>query len=207
MKLFCLWLAVYTPFNGTLGGMAHDRFPIRQSIDAVHFTALGPEKGGVAAMITFREALNAAVGAINVTGAGDIVVQPEEGRYVVTFAFVTAPERRQDHGFRVTVDSISGKVVEKADIGSVMSTEGFSAGEGWQQYLSPKAAYDAAYSELERFGFREYDPLGRLSIQLRDDAYFVTFPSKPGGSRGPEYAVQLVLDARTAKIRKSLVGS
>jgi len=207
MTVLYLWLAVFTPFTGGLKGLAHEQYSIPQPTEAVLSAVLGPGKGGVAAMITSREALNAAVAAVKVTGAGDIVVQRKEGHYSVNFAFVTASERRADHVLYVTLDSTSGKVIENVDLGPVINTEGFSAGEDWQQYLSPKAAYDVAYSELERFGFREYDPLGRLSIQLRDDAYFVTFPAKPGGSRGPDYAIQLVLDARTGKIRKSLVGS
>jgi uncharacterized membrane protein YkoI len=156
-------------------------------------------------MITFHQALEAACAAVEQSGAGDVVVELKGAEYRTSFAFVTAAERRTDHVVEVAIDAESGKVLKKEDGGSLPALQGYSAADGWQQFLSAKRAYDIALDALK--GFREYDERGRLTVQLRNDVYYVTFPAKEAGSRGADFAMQVHVDARTGKVLKLLAAS
>ncbi len=159
-------------------------------------------------MITFHQALEAACSVVEQSGAGDVTVEVNGAAYRATFSFVIAAERRKDHVVEVAVDAESGKVLKKEDRGSVPALQGFSAADGWQKFLSAKQAYDIALAALQ--GSKEYDERGRLTVQLRNDVYYVTFPLPPAilaNSRRPDYAMQVHVDARTGKVLKLLMAS
>jgi hypothetical protein len=159
-------------------------------------------------MITFHQALEAAWSAVKATGPGDIVVELQGSDYHGTFSFATAVERRSDHVVEVVVNAESGRVSKLDDKGSVPALHGRSAADGWQKFIPAKRAYDIALGALA--GFREYDERGRLTVELRQDVYCVTFPlliTKDTGSRRADFAMQVYVDARTGKVLNLLGAS
>jgi hypothetical protein len=159
-------------------------------------------------MITFHQALEAACSVVERTGPGDLVVELKEGAFKTTVFFVTAEDRRLDYVVEVAVDAESGKVLTKEDGGLVHLLQPYPVAGGWDKFLSAKQAYDIAMEALR--GFREYDERGRLTVQLRGDVYYVTFPLIPitgGSSRSADFAIQVHVDARTGKVVKLLAAS
>jgi hypothetical protein len=159
-------------------------------------------------MITFHQALEAACSVVERSGPGDLVVELKGGTFRTTVFFVTAEDRRSDHAVEVAVDAESGKVLTKEARGLVRLLQPYPVAGGWDKFLSAKQAYDIALEALR--GFREYDERGRLTVQLRGDVYYVTFPLIPvrdGGSRRADFAIQVHVDARTGKVMKLFAAS
>lgn len=139
---------------------------------------------------------------------GDIVVELINSQFRVRFFFVIAEDRQLDHLVEISVDPESGKVLKTEDKGRVAGLQERSAERGWEKFISGKTACDLAVTALQ--GFDHYDKQGRLSVELRKDIYYITFPliRKGGtGSLGADYAVQVWVDARSGKILKGLVAA
>jgi hypothetical protein len=141
-------------------------------------------------------------------GPGDIVAELTKSGYRVRFFFVVALDRKLDHLVEVSIDPESGKVLKTEDKGRVAGLEQRSAEEGWEKFLTGKEAFDHALDNLK--GFENYDKQGVLTVELRKDVYYVTFPLKRSpnmGSRVAGYATQVWIDARSGKLLKRLVAS
>ncbi len=53
-----------------------------------------------------------------------------------------------------------------------------------------------------------YDKTGKITIELKEEQYIVTFPFKlPPNSLGPDYAARVWIDSKTGKVIKLLSGS
>jgi hypothetical protein len=139
---------------------------------------------------------------------GDIVVELRGTAYRVRFFFVVSGDRKLDHLIEVLVDAQSGMALKTEDKGRVAGLEGRSADKGWEKFLSSKQAYDLAVGAMK--GFEGYDKQGRLTTELRKDIYYVTFPVRPPkqpGSEGADYAMQVLIDARSGKVLELLIAS
>ena len=165
-------------------------------------------EGGKSQVITFNEALENVWSRVKETTPGDLVVQLEGTQYKITFSFVTALERRSDHVVELTVNAETGEVTKQIDQGSVLALHGRSAADGWQNFLSARQAYAISVQALA--GFRDFDPRGKLTVELKQDVYYVTFPLLVSPETGPlraDYAIQVQVDARTGKVRQMLGAS
>jgi hypothetical protein len=139
---------------------------------------------------------------------GDIVAELTKSTYRVRFFFVIALDRKLDHLVEVSIDPDSGNVLKTEDKGQVAGLQERSAQEGWEKFLSGKQAYDLAVASLQ--GFENYDKQGPLTVELRKDVYYITFPLKRTpkmGSRVSAYATQVWIDARSGKLLKRLVAA
>jgi len=139
---------------------------------------------------------------------GDIEVVPEKSLYRVRFFVVVTEDRQLDHLLEVSVDAESGSVSKTEDKGRVAGMPDRSVSQGWEKFVSAKQAFGAANVAIS--GFEEYDKHGRLTVLLRKDIYYITFPLKQSeqtGSRAPDFATQVWVDARAGKVLKRLVAS
>lgn len=76
------------------------------------------------------------------------------------------------------------------------------------ELLSAKRAYERAIGALGLFN--DYDTQGRTEILLRSANYVVTFPLPNSGgapTRGPDFAMQIRIDAKTGAILEKRVAS
>lgn len=152
-----------------------------------------------------HQALEIACQSVKSHRAGDIHLVKVDGQFEVTFAFIIEAPRRKDYVIYVVVDAVRNAVLKGADKGQLPATHGRSAGDGWESFITARKAYDIAFTSLA--GFNEYDPQGPLSVELWDDVYRVTFPAyTQAGARGPDYAMQIHVSARTGKVVKTLVA-
>ena len=164
-----------------------------------------PAKKEQNVMRTSQQAFEAACQSVKAHRAGDIHLVKVDGQYQVAFDFVIEASRRRDYVIHVVVDAVRGVVLNGVDKGQLPATHGRSAGDGWESFISARKAYDIAFGALA--GFSEYDPYGPLSVELWDDVYRVTFPAHAQeGARGPDYAMQIHVSARTGKVVKVLVA-
>lgn len=139
---------------------------------------------------------------------GDIAVELVGDHFRVQIFAVITPDRALDHLLEASVDAASGKVLKTEDKGRVAGLPERSADPEWQSFQSARRAYDLALAAIR--GFEDYDKQGRLTVQLRKNIYYVTFPLPPDehrGSRAPDFAMQVWLDARTGAVIKKLVAS
>lgn len=139
---------------------------------------------------------------------GDIVVELKSSVFQIRFFFAIAQDRKLEHLVEVSVDSSSGRVLNTEDKGRVAGLQGRSADQGWETFVSAKQAYDFALAAIK--GFEDYDKQGALTVELRKDVYYVTFPLKRSeqmGARAPDFATQVWIDARSGKVLKRLVAS
>jgi hypothetical protein len=135
---------------------------------------------------------------------GSVTVDRLEASYVVRF-YCSGPHGQLGHpgqeSIRVSIDAHSGKVIQ-------LEQRLKSRPEVSTQLISPKRAYDEALRALGTF--HEYDKFGRLLIRLNGDRYEVTFPLPPeaaGGSRAPDYAMQVWIEAKSGTVLKVLTAS
>ncbi len=163
-------------------------------------------------MITSLKALDIGYSALrkspDLDKPGDIVVELVKSEYRVRFFSVISEDRSLDHLSEAFVDSESGKVLKVEDKGRVAGLQGRSADHDWSAFLSSKRACDLSVAALH--GFESYDKHGRFTVELRKDVYYVTFPLANRaklGSRAPDFATQVHIDARSGKVLKVLVAS
>jgi hypothetical protein len=162
--------------------------------------------------ITSRQALEVAYAAIeghsNWAGPGDVIVQPQEKYFEVVFRFLAAPSRNLDRLVRVRVDSSSGKAIKVEDQEQAEAPEDRRMPAEWENFITARQAYEIALKAMD--GFENYDKSGRLTILIRESIYYVTFPllRRPGtGSRSADYAMQVLVDARSGTVRKVFTAS
>jgi hypothetical protein len=171
-----------------------------------------PNKGAAHPMLTSTQALEIGYSALknfpDRDKPGDIEVVLQKSLYRVRFFLVVTEDRQLDHLLEVSVDAESGTVSKTEDKGRVAGMPDRSASPGWEKFVSAKESFDLANAAIS--GFEEYDKQGPLTVLLRKDVYYITFPLKSGqqtGSRAPDFATQVLVDARAGKVLKRLVAS
>jgi hypothetical protein len=183
-----------------------------QSAQSGKLNTTNPNKGAAHIMLTSTQALEIGYSALKNSPdrekPGDIEVVLEKSLYRVRFFFIVTEDRQLDHLLEVSLDSESGSVSKTEDKGRVAGMPNRSASQDWEKFVSAKQAFAVANEAIS--GFEEYDKQGPLTVLLRKDVYYITFPLKSGertASRAPDFATQVWVDARAGKVLKRLVAS
>jgi len=141
---------------------------------------------------------------------GDIVVDRKKEEYQVTFVFIVPDDDNKwaDYTIELLIDAMSGKVLKMEDKGILAISKRIFPDARWKSFISGRRAYDVSLNAIK--GYENYDITGRLTIELKQDVYHVTFPlimSGDGGSRSADYAKQIWVDAQTGKVLKIRAAS
>jgi len=142
---------------------------------------------------------------------GDIVVERKKEEYQVTFDFVIPNDggnKWADYVIELLIDAKSGKVLKMEDKGISAISKRIFPDARWKSFISGKRAYEVSLNAIK--GYENYDITGRLTIELKQDVYHVTFPlMKAGesGSRSADYAKQIWVDAQSGKVLKIRAAS
>ena len=142
---------------------------------------------------------------------GDIVVELKKEEYKVTFDFVIPnkkDDKWSDYVIELLIDAKSGEVLKLEDKGISAISKRIFPDARWKKFISGKQAYDISLNAIK--GYENYDMTGKLTIELKQDVYHVTFPIKKSaksGSRSADYAKQIRVDAQSGEVLKILAAS
>jgi hypothetical protein len=163
-------------------------------------------------MHSSNEAIELAYSAIRdrpyVNLPGNISVHFEGQKFRVAIALVSPKELGKARVVRADVDDETGRVSYLSDDNFMPIPPQMLAGLLPENLISAKRAYDIAIGALGGFG--NYDKLGPLTVELREGKYYVTFPlirTPQTGSRSPDFAMQVRIDASNGKVEKVLTAS
>lgn len=137
---------------------------------------------------------------------GNIVVRATAHEYVVKmYALpISGSVIMKQNCYEVKVDKLSGKItsIQRSEEALPYQTNIIS-----EKVISGKQAFEAALDAIK--GFENYNKFGKLSIELVDSVYQVTFPLSdvPQSGRGADYAYQVWIDSITNQVVKILVAS
>jgi hypothetical protein len=145
-------------------------------------------------------ALTAAVGPSGKVDAGNAIVEQTDDGYTVSIV-AEAPTSLgvRDSVAFVTIDKTTGKVIARKMVPLADCILPLPKLESGLVPISLSMAYERALAAIPQG--TPYDLYGRLTITLELNRYVVTFPFGPvsATTRGPSFAVQIWIDARTGE--------
>ena len=157
----------------------------------------------ISAIQAFESAHAALAGSPFHEAAGDLVISRDNNRYTVLVAAAgTGHTPADDTSARVIVDAESGAVLQSRK----PADTAFVAAAGAR--ISVGRALEIGLKRLEESTLA-YDPYWTTSVLLKGGSYVVTFPVPAHlreFSEGPDYAIQVTIDARSGVIVGALSG-
>ena len=138
---------------------------------------------------------------------GNIVVEPTGDSYQVTLVDLPGvdPGKQTVGSGVVTVDRRSGEVTATKDV--AVAVVPYQTLDLPGPAISGRQAFDAALAAIK--GYETYDKHGKLTVELVDRTYRVTFPLPAAQKqpRGADYAFQVWIDATDGRVIKILTAS
>lgn len=138
---------------------------------------------------------------------GNILIEPRGAGYRIRL--IELPETdHQIHTIRMDVDGMTGTVRNARRAPSEASPYDAASVLLADTIVDAIEAYRAALRAVA--GFEHFDDKGKLSVELREGAYVVTFPlasEQQAGARAADYAYEIWVNGVTAEIIKILTSS
>lgn len=162
-------------------------------------------------MITSTQALTAAHGAVigqfPGRAIGNISVEPAGDHYHVRL--LDLPRRgvpkRSTNGVQATIERDMGKITDIKEI--TLPKLPYVNAELPEATITGKEAFEKGFTALK--GAQSYGKQGKLTVELIDQIYRVTFPlpRENANSRSADYAFQVWIHAQTGEVVKTFVAS